>query len=389
MMHSAGLSVVALAVAAMTALVPSPASAWSNGGYSTDLENPDYGTHDWIADMALTLQTEDVSFLAGTYNVDYLVGTEAPDNPEFIGDGTNHHIYYYSTGHLQDNASAVRASSMYDLALDRLEAGDFSAAAYYIGAMTHYIADVGVFGHTMGTYTDWGDEVHHSDYEEEFEDRLGSLVLSSGIALENMSAYDAALALAHDTTFGEGDVHTNVWMDTNYDWYDGIFEASAMASLHGAVSAVAAAVNHLLIEANYDPPPEPVTPTEPTDLEAYMNDGDVVLIWSPPSDDGNASIIEYVIYRGNTTDGRAKVATVSSTTLTWTDGSAEAGRTYYYWVAARNSAGTGDLSDAVAVILPADDGPDLLIPAAASAVLALLISAGALIWRRSSRRRTS
>ncbi|MCJ7784747.1 MAG: hypothetical protein MUP41_12510, partial [Desulfobacterales bacterium] len=27
--------------------------AWSNGGYSADPSNPDYGTHDWIAQHAL------------------------------------------------------------------------------------------------------------------------------------------------------------------------------------------------------------------------------------------------------------------------------------------------------------------------------------------------
>jgi len=27
--------------------------AWSNGGFSADPSNPDYGTHDWIAQHAL------------------------------------------------------------------------------------------------------------------------------------------------------------------------------------------------------------------------------------------------------------------------------------------------------------------------------------------------
>ncbi len=372
------------------------ASAWSNGGYSADLENPDYGTHDWIADMALTLQTYDVSFLEGTYHTDYLVGTEAPDNPEFIGDSTYHHIYYYSSGALQDDSGAERADAMYIAALDRLEAGDFSVAAYYIGAMTHYVSDMGVFGHTMGAYTDWGAEVHHADYEEEFEDRLDSLVLPSGIPLGNSTAYDAALGLAHDITFGAGDIMPNIWMDSNYDWYDGVFEDSAMASLHAAVSAVASAINNLMFEAGYEPPeepepepdpvpepePEPTAPTEPARPETYLEDGAVVLIWGIPLDDGGASIIEYIIYRGNTTDSRAKVATVSSITLKWTDGSAEAGHTYYYWVAARNSVGTSDLSDVATATVPADESQDLLFVAIVSGLVAALASGGALAYRR-------
>ena len=31
--------------------------------------------------------------------------------------------------------------------------------------MTHYIADVAVFGHVMGAKSDWGVEMDHSDYE--------------------------------------------------------------------------------------------------------------------------------------------------------------------------------------------------------------------------------
>lgn len=92
------------------------AQAWSNGGYSSDPQNPDYGTHDWIAEMALTLQSEDVNFLSITYHTNYLLGTEAPDNPAYIGDSYYHHVYYYSDGALQDDKSADRASDMYQTA---------------------------------------------------------------------------------------------------------------------------------------------------------------------------------------------------------------------------------------------------------------------------------
>ena len=39
-------------------------SGWSNGGYSADPANPDYGTHDWIAEHALDwLPQEEKQFL--------------------------------------------------------------------------------------------------------------------------------------------------------------------------------------------------------------------------------------------------------------------------------------------------------------------------------------
>lgn len=346
--------------------------------------------------MALSMQSLDVSFLETTYHATYLLGTEAPDNPEHIGDSYEHHVYYYSSGSLQDDASAERASDMYASALDRLEAGDFSVAAYYIGAMTHYIADMGVFGHTMGAYTDWGAEEHHADYEEEFESMLGSLDLPSGLELGNMTAYDAALDLARDVTFGSGDIMPNIWMDDNYDWSDGAFVDSAMTSLYASVSAVAAAVNHLMFEAGYEAPPEPdpttpeepepepepdpVAPSEPMGLEGYAEDGEVVLMWSPPLEDGGASVIEYIVYRGEGTAAMVEVARVPSGALVWRDTSVEAGETYRYCVAARNSVGTGEDSDVVSVTLPSD-GERLLLPAVAAAVLAFLLSVAALVFR--------
>jgi len=82
-------------------------------GYSVDPDYPDYGTHDWIADNALAIQTGDVTFLSTTHYSQFLLGSEWPDNPNHIGDTTNHHVYYYSGGAIQDDVGADRASAMY------------------------------------------------------------------------------------------------------------------------------------------------------------------------------------------------------------------------------------------------------------------------------------
>jgi hypothetical protein len=254
---------ITIAIALVTYGVPS-ARAWSNGGYSSDPADPDYGTHDWIADKALTVQVKDVEFLLTTYHSRYLLGTEAPDNPDYIGDSTNHHVYYFSNGTVQDDKGAFRASQMYAAALEHLDGGDYYDAAYDIGAMTHYVADVGVFGHTMGIATDWGAEIHHSDYENHVESMTDSLKTPTGISLNDEDAYNATLRLADDITFGHGAIMSNVWMDSNYDWADGIFVASATASLNCSVVAVAAAINHLMIQAAPPPSDEP-PPTPPGD----------------------------------------------------------------------------------------------------------------------------
>jgi hypothetical protein len=60
------------------------------------------------------------------------------------------------------------------LALNFLKNQDYADAAKAAGTMTHYIADVAVFGHVMGASTPWGSETHHSDYENYVNARTAS-----------------------------------------------------------------------------------------------------------------------------------------------------------------------------------------------------------------------
>ncbi|MCK5290946.1 MAG: hypothetical protein KAR39_02895 [Thermoplasmata archaeon] len=102
-------------------------TAYSNGGYSADPSNPDYGTHDYIAQHALDwLPDNEKRYISDNLD-DYLYGTELPDNgaaPDGIGDSFNHHVYFYSTGGLQDDISASRAQEEYDEVIDRLGSGN-------------------------------------------------------------------------------------------------------------------------------------------------------------------------------------------------------------------------------------------------------------------------
>ncbi len=241
------LLTIAIFFAASSFLVSS-SWAWSNGGYSDDPANPDYGTHDWIAEHALDwLRAEEKQYILDNLAV-YLYGTELPDNggaPDGIGDTTNHHIYYNSTEVMTDDAAATRASTEYSNALSFLEAKDYVNAAKTAGIMSHYIVDVGVFGHVMGAGTDWGAEVHHSDYETYVNDRTSSYTaefnsyLSFDSSLQTISAYDAATSLAYDTTFDVDGPLNCTWMDQNYDWNNPIFKNRAGESLNLAVNYLA------------------------------------------------------------------------------------------------------------------------------------------------------
>jgi len=220
-------------------------SAWSNGGYSSDPANPDYGTHDWIAQHALDwLPSNEKEYIEENLAI-YLYGTELPDNGQAsdgIGDTSKHHIYFFSNGTLQDDSAAVRASEEYVLALGYLNANDFRNASKHVGIITHYIADMAVFGHVMGSYTDWGAEQHHSDYETYVNSRTNSYeddfntYLSYDGSLDAITAYNAARDLAYDTTFDvDGDL-TCVWMDEKYNWSDPTFKDRCGESLNLAVN---------------------------------------------------------------------------------------------------------------------------------------------------------
>ena len=235
-------------------------AAWGNGGYSEypPPSTPKYGTHDWIAEHALDwLPQEEKQFITD-HLLDYLYGTELPDRHKTqggIGDPGEHIFYFDSSEAVTDDSAAVRASEVYLQALDFLKSEDLADGVKYAGVMSHYIADLAVFGHVMGKATEWGKELHHSDYEEEacertsnYDSEFNSYLIFDG-ELTIISAYDAALKLAYDTTFDiDGDL-TCVWMDQNYDWSNPAFKNRCGESLNLAVNIIADVLHTLWLEA--------------------------------------------------------------------------------------------------------------------------------------------
>ncbi|MDW8023868.1 MAG: hypothetical protein RMJ15_09075 [Nitrososphaerota archaeon] len=208
----------------------------------------------------------------------YLYGTELPDNPnpsDGIGDTKKHHIYFSKTEVLVDDSAAVRAQQEYDRALNLLKANKFEAAAKTAGIMSHYIADMAVFGHVMGAATDWGEETHHDEYEKYVDARTNSyndafnIYLSFDGSLDEISAYEAAVKLAYDTTFDvDGDL-TCVWMDQNYNWNNPTFMNRCGESLNLAVNLIADVLHTLYVEASIlspvpTPSPKPTPSSTPT-----------------------------------------------------------------------------------------------------------------------------
>jgi len=232
--------------------------AWSNGGYSSDRYNPDYGTHDYILDHALNmLPSAEKNTIVHNLSL-ALYGTEIPDA---TSDFNNMHIYYDSDGQLTDDAAARRAREKYNSALGYLRSGDYNNADEQIGAMSHYIDDVAVFGHVMGSGTSWGEETHHSDYETYVQNKTTSYTSSTfdpyivyDGSLTGVSAYDAATSIAYTITFGSGAIQSCTWMDTNYGFGNSTFMNSCGASMNLAVNYLAEVLHQLYLDCGLLPP---------------------------------------------------------------------------------------------------------------------------------------
>mgnify|MGYP001453828355 CR=1 FL=1 len=107
------------------------------------------------------------------------------------------------------------------------------------------------------------------------------------------------------------------------------------------------------------------TPDAPTGLVGLVGDGEVLLGWTAPADDGGNAVVDYVV-EYSTGDGTGWVTIVdgasAATTLAWAGVSN--GVDYVFRVSAANAAGTGPWSEASVTLTPFG------VPAAPSSVVA-------------------
>ena len=200
-------------------------SAWSNGqsgnartDEASECDDPPYATHDWIADHALDmLPDEDKAWLV-PHRAVYLIGTEAPDNSQITaacgtpnlgyGDTGLGHSVEWNANHtelIQDRA-ARRAQEEYNKAVIAFAQHDSAAAAFYLGAMAHYIGDVSQFGHAVPFET----PRNHRNYESWGARRTDEF--SAGVFEDNLSAdglvrrtpYTAVKRISRATSQGSG-----------------------------------------------------------------------------------------------------------------------------------------------------------------------------------------
>ncbi len=234
------------------------ALAWKNGPEGNkvtnslaDCDEPPYSTHDWIADHARALLPESERAWLDRYRIQYLIGTEAPDydkigaacgtpNRGYNDTGKGRHdLRFDSDGELTRDTPARRAQEEYDKAAAAYRAGDHSAAAYYLGAATHYPADLSQYGHTIRG------ERHHRDFEiwaREFTKSFNRGIFETALksdGLQRRSAYDATVWIGRIAHEGGGAVLPAFLMDDLWDEKDQVYVNSVAESLNNAVNAIA------------------------------------------------------------------------------------------------------------------------------------------------------
>ncbi len=266
-----------------------PSAGWGNKSYADNAASysysSHYGTHDWVAEAALDGL---VAVDAGNWNwlVDrkaiFLVGTEAPDNSGVsmtldgtsvsgFGDTASHHIYYNTDGTVANNEddAAVRAKFCGDSADAAMDAQKRDLAAFYLGAMTHYIADQGVYAHVAENDVA-PDYINFDTYHSTFEDRVATRTNNHDDRQEffqiftftvgSKAPYDAAVELGWDTYKDPSTSHGAVWLHTNWfsTWASNYAARAGESSTHqsyynrveqnlnNAISACAAAMNSAL-----------------------------------------------------------------------------------------------------------------------------------------------
>ncbi|MFW9988195.1 MAG: hypothetical protein ACFFC3_06025, partial [Candidatus Odinarchaeota archaeon] len=209
-----------------------------------------YATHDWIAEIALMkikndpkwITKDGQEFWTDKRITIYLFGTEGPDFSDIIfydfkglpiigmGDPTFHSVRFDNTTQayikmdIRDALNGITdvlngkktQKKEWEGLTTVLAKGDCDAAAFYMGMLSHYIADLGCFPHTISM-----DNAHHANYEIKIAERTDCAVglkhntftesaryecfhINLAFPLKTLITSPTALALklAYDTRFG-------------------------------------------------------------------------------------------------------------------------------------------------------------------------------------------
>lgn len=198
----------------LTLLLSLTSFGWSNGGKTTKINSPKFGTHDWIAYEGYRLAKEEANLNWLKHNLKtFYIGTEAPDTSAFLSSFITlggysdaiqcHCVLYDDNLDIVRERAAMRAQQEFDRAVAALTGGDKRLAAFHAGAMAHYIGDLSQFMHVMGTGSRWGREesAPHSRYEEVVEKTIKASTRKSTLISPFIERIDVPGDTAEDVAF--------------------------------------------------------------------------------------------------------------------------------------------------------------------------------------------
>ncbi|UCG85759.1 MAG: zinc dependent phospholipase C family protein [Gemmatimonadota bacterium] len=239
--------------------------AWSGGSSGvaytkrrSEYSNPPYSIHDWIADNARALLPSEERAWLEPFRSAYLLGTEAPEHadiPVACGAPNTGYGDRYGGGAQWSKDSTetlvtragMRAQQEYDNAVDAFADGDLAAAAFYLGAMAHYIGDVSQHGHAYpgekqrAAYSRW-----IKRYTKDFTaDAFGSYLKAGDLVRRR--PYTAVQRIARATSEGQGDIlaaeqMNPLFADKTQPWLD-----SLGASLNFAANEIAGVLHRFYL----------------------------------------------------------------------------------------------------------------------------------------------
>jgi len=209
--------------------IVSPA-AWHNGGDRTE-QPPKFGTHDYIAFKGLDrAPAAKVAFIRQHLTA-YFIGTEAPDTNKKIPSVTEggyhdslqcHCVLFDENGKVVNERAMKRVREEFDRASAALAGGQRERAAFFAGAMAHYLGDISQFCHEMGEGSHWGAEGQkiHAAYENavdgtvDFRTRTSSLLDSymKAVRVPGDTPEEIAEAVALFSEKGSGRTQNPGWM---------------------------------------------------------------------------------------------------------------------------------------------------------------------------------
>ncbi len=122
--------------------------------------------------------------------------------------------------------------------------------------------------------------------------------------------------------------------------------------------------------------PEVITePSAPLNLVAAQDVAKVILTWEAPADEGGSSVIQYIVYRGESSGSETPVATLDDV-LSFIDVNVTVGQTYFYVISAVNAIGEGPSSNEVNItVVSTPSAPTLVTATAGNAQVTLTWSA--------------